>query len=272
LIEARRHRLQVKVPAVPLIEGDLLRLTQVLSNLLNNAAKYTDEGGQIQIDAEQVGRDVVIRVADDGVGMSAEMVPRVFDLFSQADHTLDRSKGGLGLGLTLVRQLVKLPRGSVEARSEGLGKGSEFVVRLPLASVPAPVKADSLAPSAATPAGSRRVLVVDDNADAAESLALVLRLHGHEVWVANEGREALAVADRCRPDVVILDIGLPGMDGYHLVRSLKGRAHTAKATLITVTGYGQPEDVERARAAGFDHHLVKPVEPSTVNSLLGEFR
>jgi two-component system, chemotaxis family, CheB/CheR fusion protein len=271
LIDGRRHRLTLDLPPEPLtVVGDLLRLTQVLANLINNAAKYTDEGGEIRIEARRLEREAVIRVSDNGSGITAEMVPHVFDLFAQADTTLDRSKGGLGLGLTLVRQLVQLHGGSVHAHSEGLGKGSQFVVHLPLLdAIPSPAAHEAAAAADTSAARGRRVMVVDDSIDAAESLAMLLELRGHDVRVVHDAREVVAVADRFRPDVAILDIGLPHIDGYQLARSLRGRAGTAKLELIALTGYGQPEDAERARVAGFDHHLVKPVEPDTVNSLIG---
>jgi two-component system CheB/CheR fusion protein len=271
LIDGRRHRLRLDLPAEPLtVVGDLLRLTQVLANLLNNAAKYTDEAGEIRIAARRVQREAVIQVSDNGAGITADMLPLVFDLFAQADTTLERSKGGLGLGLTLVRQLVTLHGGSVHAYSEGLGKGSQFVVHLPLLDdVPALAPQVNAAPLGTTAVMGRRIMIVDDNIDAAQSLAMLLEMQGHELRVVHDAREVLAAADQFRPDVAVLDIGLPYIDGYQLARTLRGHAGTAKLVLIALTGYGQPEDVERARVAGFDHHLVKPVEPDAVNSLLG---
>lgn len=271
MIDGRRHRLTVDVPCEPLtVVGDLLRLTQVVANLINNAAKYTDEGGEIRINASRLHREAVIGVADNGAGIAPEMLPHVFDLFAQADRTLDRAKGGLGLGLTLVRQLVNLHGGRVEAQSEGLGKGSLFVVHLPLLDdIAAPAAQENAVAAISDAVGKgRRVLVVDDNVDAAQSLAIILETHGHEVRVVHDAREVWAMANQFRPDVAILDIGLPHVDGYQLARNLRARAATAKAVLIALTGYGQPEDVERARVAGFDHHLVKPVEPEIVNSLV----
>jgi two-component system CheB/CheR fusion protein len=269
LIDGRRHRLSIDLPEPLTVVGDLLRLTQVLSNLINNAAKYTDEGGEIRIEARRHDREAVIRVSDNGAGIAPDMLPYVFDLFAQADMTLDRSKGGLGLGLTLVRQLVRLHGGSVEAHSDGLGHGSAFVVRLPLMDgAPTPPSQDDGVAATAPAAQGRRILVVDDNVDAAQSLAMVLETFGHDVRVVNDAREVVAAADRFRPEVAILDIGLPHIDGYQLARNLRGRAGTSKALLIALTGYGQPEDVERARLAGFDHHLVKPVSPDAVNSIV----
>jgi two-component system CheB/CheR fusion protein len=274
LIVARRLSLEVATDPAPLfVEGDLLRLTQALANLLNNAAKYTREGaGHIGLTVRRVGEEGVIEVSDDGVGITPEMLPRVFDLFAQADTSLDRAKGGLGLGLTLVRQLVALHGGRVEAHSDGLGHGSRFVITLPL--IPAPplnAGVTSFAPPA--PAGdTRRVLLVDDNVDAADSLALVLRASGHAVWVAYAPDFALALALEARPDVVVLDIGLPGTDGYTVARTLRAQRMTAGCTLVALTGYGQPEDVARAREAGFDHHLVKPVDPAAVLAIVGAVR
>jgi two-component system CheB/CheR fusion protein len=265
LIEARRHTLTVAVPAQALfVDGDLIRLTQVLANLLNNAAKYTDEGGTIGLSLTQQDGLGVIAVGDDGVGIEADTLPHVFDLFAQADTTLDRARGGLGLGLTLVRQLVALHDGRVEARSDGLGRGSRFTVFLPLIAAPTPPQSTELPEPVRTVAGVRRVLVVDDNVDAAESLALVLRAAGHVVWTAFSGETAIDVAARVRPDVAILDIGLPGRNGYQIALALRSRQETASCTLVALTGYGQPEDLERAMRSGFDRHFVKPVDPDVI--------
>ncbi|MFO0333472.1 MAG: CheR family methyltransferase [Pseudomonadota bacterium] len=268
-IEARRQHLEVQLPPVPLVvEGDLVRLVQVLTNLLNNAVKYTQPGGHLRIELERGGDAAIMRVSDDGAGIAADMLPRVFDLFAQADRTLDRAKGGLGLGLTLVRRLVELHHGTVEATSAGLGHGSQFVVRLPLTEIPAPQGRSSAAPSAPRPGRSRRVLVVDDNADAVDSLAMVLRHRDHEVHTAYDGRAALSAAQSVLPDVVVLDIGLPDVDGYQVARALRSQRATARATLIALTGYGQSEDAARGRAAGFDFHLVKPADPDQIAALI----
>jgi two-component system CheB/CheR fusion protein len=268
-IEARRQHLEVRLPPEPLaVEGDLVRLTQVLTNLLNNASKYTEPGGHLRIELENDGDAALLRVSDDGAGISAEMLTRVFDLFAQADRTLDRAKGGLGLGLTLVRRLVELHHGSVEATSAGLGRGSQFVVRLPLMAGAAPPAQTSGAPLAPRQGPGRRVLVVDDNADAVDSLAMVLRLRDHEVHTAYDGRGALSAAQSVLPDVVVLDIGLPDTDGYQVARALRSQRATSRATLIALTGYGQPEDVTRARAAGFDRHLVKPADPDEIAAVV----
>ncbi|BCS34960.1 hypothetical protein TBR22_A41860 [Luteitalea sp. TBR-22] len=267
-IAARHQRLTVTLPGETChVEGDLVRLTQVLGNLLDNACKYSDEGTDIRLAVTTTPGDVVFSVTDQGAGISAEMLPRVFDLFSQEDKTLDRAKGGLGIGLCLVARLVGAHGGSVEARSAGRGCGSEFIVRLPRLprqERPAAEPTDQ----ASVPRGARRILVVDDNADGAESLAFVLGHEGHAVRTAQDGTSALEAAADFHPDIVMLDIGLPGMSGYEVARHLRASRATSKALLIALTGYGQPEDVERATAAGFDHHVVKPVSLETILDLV----
>ncbi|KQP19564.1 CheR family methyltransferase [Pseudorhodoferax sp. Leaf267] len=267
-ITARQQALTVHGADDVLVEGDLLRLTQVFANLLNNASKYTDERGAITLWVEPAGDQVCVRIEDNGAGISSEMLPRVFDLFSQADTTLDRAKGGLGLGLTLVQQLVQLHGGTVQAESAGLGMGSTFTVCLPMLARRAPQPGDAGAPSDRAGPRSMRVLVVDDNVDGADSLAQVLGFDGHEVHVAYDGHEAVRMAAAVRPDVVVLDIGLPGMDGYQVARVLRGAAATSAVTLVALTGYGQPEDIARATAAGFDRHLVKPVDPDVLSQIV----
>lgn len=268
LITARRQRLTVQCADGVMLEGDLLRLTQVFANLLNNASKYTDEEGAIDVRVELGGEQVCVRIEDNGTGISQDMLPRVFDMFSQAETSLDRSKGGLGLGLTLVRQLVELHGGAVQAESAGLGAGSVFTVRLPF------LPSRHSAPDPCGPAlprqseAARRVLVVDDNIDGAQSLAMILEMEGHAVTTAYDGRQALQQATDLQPDVVLLDIGLPGMDGYQVARALRGAAATSTITLVALTGYGQPEDVERAKSAGFDQHLVKPIDIDVVTALV----
>jgi two-component system CheB/CheR fusion protein len=266
LIAARRHELIEALPREPIyLEADPVRLAQVLANLLNNAAKYTEPGGRIRLRAERQGQQVVLRVRDNGVGIAPKMLPRVFDLFAQADRTLDRSQGGLGIGLTLVKRLVELHGGRVRAVSRGLGKGSEFVVRLPvLGTPPPPGPAASVKP---VRAGSR-ILVVDDNADAAGTLALLLQVKGHEVSTAHDGPTALELARAYHPGVVFLDIGLPGMDGYEVARRLRGQPDCPPCLLIALTGYGRDEDRRRGAEAGFDHYLVKPVDPEELQMLL----
>ncbi len=234
--------------------GDRARLVQCISNVLGNAAKYTDTGGTIEVGLSQEAGQAVVTVQDDGIGMSDELLPTIFDLFVQSERSLDRAQGGLGIGLSVVRRLVEMHEGSVSASSAGPGRGSRFLIRLPLVDAPV-AQADREAAPAMPP---RRLLVVDDNRDAADSLSMLLRLHGHAVQVAYDGEAALAMPDAICADLVLLDIGLPGMSGYEVARRLRGAGTTAR--LVALTGYGQPEDVVQANAAGFDAHLVKPVE------------
>lgn len=258
-------------PGQLVVEGDVVRLTQVLANLLNNASKYSDVGSDVRVELERRQYDAFLHVTDNGAGIEAGMLPQVFDLFAQADRTLDRAKGGLGLGLTLVRQLVELHRGSVEATSAGPGQGSRFTVRLPLlAGAPAVRFAQETAAAGATAPGLR-ILIVDDHLDGAATLCAVLQSHGHRVSVAHDGRAALATAS-AGFDAAIVDIGLPGMDGYTVARTLRGRPDTAGAKLIALTGYAQPEDVRKAHAAGFDQHLAKPVDVDELLQFLAGMR
>jgi CheY-like chemotaxis protein len=269
LIDARRLRLTVSQPKGAVwVTGDPTRLTQVIDNLLNNAAKYTEEGGQVGLALEQEGGRAVVRVRDTGAGIPAEMLPRVFDLFIQGDHTLDRSEGGLGIGLTLVRSLVEMHGGSVEAFSQGLGRGSEFIVRLPVRSGD-DVPCSQEAGTETGPKGPRyRILVVDDNVDAANSLATLLRLSGHEVRTAHTGLKVLDVARELKPEVALLDLGLPGVDGFEVARRLRQESWGKDVLLIALTGYGQEEDRRRSREAGFDHHLTKPADLALLEELL----
>jgi signal transduction histidine kinase/DNA-binding response OmpR family regulator len=271
LIESRHHSLDVRLPdePVPLL-ADATRLEQVLANLLNNAAKYTEPGGRITLEVEREAGEAIVRVGDDGIGIDAELLPRVFELFAQADPSLDRSQGGLGIGLTLVRRLVELHGGTVVARSPGRGLGSEFSVRLPLASPERskePTDVDRPA-AADRPDQPRRVLIVDDNVDGARILARLLSAGGHRTDLAHNGAQALEVAHRTIPDVVLLDIGLPEMDGYEVARRLRGSEDLKGVLLVAVTGYGQEKDRASANEAGFDHHLVKPVDPESVRELI----
>jgi two-component system CheB/CheR fusion protein len=280
-IEARGQELTLALPSEPIyVDADPTRMEQIFGNLLHNASKYTPPGGHIELAAERVSAapapgEIVVRVRDDGIGIDPEVLPRVFDLFVQAQRSLDRSQGGLGIGLTLVKSLVELHGGTVEAKSRGLGQGSEFVVNLPTSSnhVDEPERSDGadrrkgIDPDFA-PGRGRRVLVVDDNVDTAESMVLLLRMRGHEVQVAFSGPTALEAAAAFAPEVVLLDIGLPGLDGYEVARSLRQQRRTAKATLVALTGYGQEEDRRLAREAGFDHHLTKPVDPAVIYELV----
>jgi signal transduction histidine kinase len=268
LLDARGHQLVTRgLDRRETLHGDPTRLTQIIGNLINNAAKYTEAGGIITISLEREREWVLIRVADNGIGISPQVLPHVFNLFLQAERSLDRSLGGLGIGLSVVQRLTELHGGQVEARSAGERMGSEFIVRLP--AVGERGEAPGLAAKGAAPAKSaRRILVVDDNRDAVDSLAMMLKLSGNDVEVAYEGESALRIAQSFRPDAVVLDIGLPGMDGYEVARRLRRMAETAGALVVAVTGYGQKEDRERAHAAGFDHHLVKPIEADMLLSLL----
>jgi signal transduction histidine kinase/DNA-binding response OmpR family regulator len=269
LLDARRHQLTVSVPAESLrVEADPVRLAQVLANLLNNAAKYTEEGGRIWLAVEREGKEVLLRVRDTGIGIPPHMLASVFDLFTQVDRSLDRSQGGLGIGLTLVHRLVEMHAGSVQAFSAGANLGSEFVVRLPLLPDECFERASGNGVTEALVQGARhRILVVDDNADAAESLALLLQIAGHEVQSCHDGPAALAAAQAFQPDIILLDIGLPGMDGHEVARRLRAQKEFEKVLLVALTGYGQDEDQRRSREAGFDHHLVKPVEPEALFAL-----
>ncbi len=273
LIDARRHQLTVTLPDEPLrVQGDPVRLAQVLGNLLNNAAKYTEDGGHIWLTAAHEGHEGVLRVRDTGVGIATEMLSSVFDLFTQVERSLDRSQGGLGIGLTLVRRLVELHGGRVQVHSDGPGQGSEFVVRLPLL-VDDRVRPESSNGTADVQRGDGyRILVVDDNIDAADSLALLLRVGGNVVHVCNDGAEALAVVAEFRPEVVLLDIGLPGIDGYEVARQLRSRPESESVLLVALTGYGQEEDVRRSRDAGFDHHFVKPADLAALTAVFESAR
>ena len=277
LIQARRHEFSVSLPqdSVP-VEADEARLEQVLANLLNNSAKYTEPEGRIELEVGREGGEAFVRVRDTGIGIAPDLLPRVFDLFTQAERSLDRSQGGLGIGLTLVRRLVELHGGVVAASSAGIGRGSEFVVRLPLGSADLDpgtqngVDSESLAEqSDSTP---KRVLVVDDNEDGARILGRLLKGCGYHAELTHDGPTALEAARVRPPDVVLLDIGLPGMDGFEVARRLREREGPDRALLVAITGYGREEDLRRSREAGFDHHLVKPVDPQSLTDLLAHSR
>ena len=271
-IDARRHALMLQLPDGPVwLRGDFARLSQVVANLLNNAAKYTEEGGRILLQLCVAGGEAVISVRDNGMGISAELLPNIFELFEQGDRTLDRSQGGLGVGLTLVKRLVELHHGRVEACSEGAGKGSEFRVLLPcLVEVKAP-ESGGEAPVQVKSTGGCRVLVVDDNVDAAETIAMFLKLLGHEVMTAGDGEQALACASVFNPDVAVLDIGLPTLNGYEVARRLRNIPVTQQALMIALTGYGQESDQLRAFEAGFDQHLVKPADPQWLAETIADW-
>jgi CheY-like chemotaxis protein len=273
LIEDCQHHLSVTLPLHPvLLDVDPARMAQVLSNLLNNAAKYTEEGGEIALTAVQRGREVVITVRDNGIGISPELLPHIFDMFTQADQTLSRSRGGLGIGLTLVRSLVEMHHGRVWAHSDGPGQGSEFSACLAVAAE-APLASDAGQPPAGEPEfplARRRILVVDDNQYHAASLGVLLRTMGQDVDEAYDGLTALELARRHRPDVILLDIGLPGMDGYEVARRCREEKDLEQTMLVAMTGYGKEEDRRRSQEAGFNVHLVKPVNLEDLRLLLSQ--
>ena len=268
------HSLTVSLPTDAIyLEADAARLEQAVANLLTNAAKYTEPGGMVSVSAMRDGGDVVIRVCDNGMGISPEILPRVFDLFTQGDRSLDRPGGGLGIGLTLVRRIVELHGGTVEAKSPGIGEGAEFIIRLPalpsgVDEAPANLRELERKPAAQHPA---RVLVVEDNADSAESLEMLLAVLGHEVRIVQDGMAALEAARANMPDIMLIDIGLPGMDGYEIARSIRGEVSLRHLVLVALTGYGRPEDKAEAMAAGFDYHLVKPVDLNELNEVVTRF-
>jgi CheY-like chemotaxis protein len=268
LVEQRGHRLVVKVPETGLpIEADETRLAQVLANILNNAARYTPESGRIQVTAWRDDGHVVLRVADTGIGMGPEVLSRIFDLFVQEERAPDSSREGLGIGLSIAKGLVELHGGTIAARSDGEGRGSEFEIRLPLATAEGPA-VERTDPAREREGAGRRVLVVDDNRDGAELLEEVFRALGHTTRLAYDGPGALEAAREFRPEIAFLDIGLPVMDGYQLARRLRAAAGQEDMRLVAVTGFGQEADRERARQAGFDEHLVKPVEIDALRLLL----
>jgi signal transduction histidine kinase len=270
LIEAQAHQCTITLPPAPIyLEADPIRLAQVFANLLTNAAKYTEKRGHIWLTAERLGGEVVMSIRDTGIGIAAEHLTHIFEMFSQVAPALERSHGGLGIGLALVRGLVELHGGKVEVRSAGLGQGSEFIVRLPVVDKPVPTRREPNGNGEKSPAGPKcRILVVDDNRDAADSLALMLRLTGHEIEIAYDGLEAVQAAAAFRPDVVVLDIGLPKMNGYEAARHIREQPWGQGMALIALTGWGQEEDKRRALEVGFDHQLTKPVEAVALEKLL----
>jgi CheY-like chemotaxis protein len=271
LIELMGHELKVTLPQRPImVDADLTRLAQVFMNLLNNAAKYTERGGCIRLTAERQGSEVVVSVKDTGIGIAAEQLPHIFGLFAQVDHSMEKSQGGLGIGLTLVQRLVEMHGGSVEVRSEGLGEGAEFVVRLPVVMEEVQPERQDGNDRPVTPKLSRRILIVDDNRDGADSLAAMLRLLGNDTRTAYDGLEGVRVAGEYRPDVVLLDIGLPRLNGCEACRRIREQLWGKKIVLIAVTGWGQEDDRRRSQEAGFDHHLVKPLDPDELGKLLAD--
>ncbi len=272
LIKAGDHRLTVKLPDVPLaVEGDAVRLSQVLANLLNNAAKYTPHGGQISLTAETEGEQITIRVRDNGIGIPREMLADVFEMFTQVNQHLQRSQGGLGIGLTLVKRLVEMHDGSIAVESAGENQGAEFIVRLPLAnSAAAAQPGESRTAGTSKIASQERVLVIDDNADAARGLAKLLELAGHAVTVAHDSSTGIRQLQAMKPAVVFLDLGMPGTDGFETAKLMRGMPEGKDVTLVAVTGWGQAEDRSRTRESGFDLHLVKPVDIAALGQVFNK--
>ena len=267
-IDARRHHLEVRLPPEPVaVDGDRTRLAQVVSNLLNNAAKYTPPGGQVDLTLARDDYHGILRVRDNGIGLAPESIARIFDMFVQVDRSLERSQAGLGVGLTLARRLVELHGGSIDVASAGIGQGSEFTVRIPLtlARVESAKAAEAAGPQSSP---RRRVLLADDNVDFVASMGELLAAHGHEVRTARDGAEALAIAAEFVPEVAFLDIGMPKVHGYEVARQLRQREATRACLLVAVTGWGQENDRRRAREAGFDRHLVKPVSPGDIEAIV----
>ena len=266
-VELRRHELDVELADEPLpVNGDRTRLGQVFSNLVNNAAKYTEPGGRITLRVRREPREAVVSVKDNGIGLTRESIASIFDMFVQVDRTLERSQAGLGVGLTLSRRLVELHDGSIEVVSAGPGQGSEFIVRLPLSS--ARVQDAGAEPAAGAGPRRRRILLADDNVDFANSLAQLLAARGHEVRVVHDGAAALATAEEFAPDIAFVDLGMPKVQGYEVARRLRALPSTASCVLVAVTAWGKDNDRRRAREAGFDRHLVKPVDPGEIEAIL----
>jgi CheY-like chemotaxis protein len=266
LVKAKSQTLRVERDASPLyVSGDRTRLVQTLTNVLQNSVKFTGEQGEIVVALRDAGPDLELTVRDNGSGIAPELLPRVFELFVQSERTPDRSQGGLGIGLSVVKRLVEMHGGAVAVDSQGQGRGTTVTIRLPRIEAPA---GDMRAPVAASAA--RRVLVVDDSADAADSLAMLLELEGHEVTTAYSASAALEVAERIHPEVAFIDIGLPQMDGYEVARRLRASGLGREIRLVALTGYGQPDDRDEARRAGFDHHLVKPADLRSVDAILSQ--
>jgi signal transduction histidine kinase len=266
LVKASRHDLRIDLPARPVfIQADPVRLTQVFSNLLNNACKFTEPGGKISVSAEQRGAEVAVTVTDTGIGIATEELDRIFEMFSQVDQSLERKQSGLGIGLTLVKRLVELHSGRIEALSAGEGKGSTFVVFLPiLANEPSTLIPPPKTSNQSDGTAPKRILVTDDNQDAAKSLSMLLRLNGHEVETVFDGESAVAKAETYRPDIMLLDIGLPDMNGYDVCRTIRQTPWGKSIRMVALTGWGQEQDRRNAREAGFDDHLVKPVDPQVL--------
>jgi CheY-like chemotaxis protein/two-component sensor histidine kinase len=270
LAEAARQALEVELPEQPVwLDADPVRLAQVLGNLLTNASKFTEQGGRILLRAEQQNGEVVVTVKDTGIGIPADKLTSIFEMFAQVSSVRERSQSGLGIGLTLVSRLVEMHGGTVAATSDGPGKGSEFVIRLPVLLEEA--QEETPAPDAEqAPAGERQILIVDDNRDSASSLAMLLQMTGHVTREAYDGAEAIDAAREFRPDVVLLDIGLPTLDGFEVCRHIRGKSWGRDVLIVALSGWGQIEDRRKSKEAGFDHHMVKPVKHEALMKLLRE--
>jgi two-component system, sensor histidine kinase len=269
-IDSRKHDLAVQLPREPLpVDGDQTRIAQVVSNLLNNAAKYTEPGGRIELAARREGAEVLVTVKDNGIGLEAGQTARIFDMFVQVDRSLERTQAGLGVGLTLSRTLVELHQGRIEVASAGKGRGSEFTVRLPVSTARLQDPAAGGGRESAE-GQARRVLLADDNEDFVNSLGQILSARGHEVRIAYDGERAIKAALEFQPDIAFLDIGMPKVHGYDVARRLRADPATAECLLVAVTGWGQESDRALARDAGFDRHLVKPVDPAEIEAMVAE--
>jgi signal transduction histidine kinase len=267
LLAAREHEVSVDLPPQPVrVRGDVIRLTQIIANLLNNAAKYTDRGGNVRLRVGREGTDAIVIVSDSGIGIAPDMLGRVFDLFAQVREARERSNGGLGIGLTLVKRLVEMHGGSVRASSEGAGRGSEFVLSFPLLAATAEANAETIVVKQA--GATRRVLIADDNVDAAEALRRLLELQRHQVEVVHDGEAAVEALSRSEPEIVLLDISLPGLDGLEVARRIRAGGGGRRPLLVAVTGLGRDEDRRRSADAGFDHHLVKPIDLASLSALM----
>jgi len=268
LIATRGHTVESHLGTKLYVSADATRISQVILNLINNAAKYTPSGGHISISVNRENDDALFRIRDSGMGIPTELLPKIFDLFMQGDRALDRSEGGLGIGLTIARQIIEMHGGSVVAASDGPGQGSEFSVRLPIAPVPEAAAGGAQDLQPASPSSRRRLLVVDDHRESADTLAMLLGAMGHEVKTSYAGRDAIELAAQYQPEGVLLDIGLPGMNGYEIAQALRNSRGGSRMVLIAVSGYGQDEDRRLSREAGFDHHLVKPVAPAELTKII----
>jgi CheY-like chemotaxis protein/two-component sensor histidine kinase len=270
LIEAKGHTLTVTLPPEPLtVNADLTRLAQVFWNLINNSAKYTDPGGHIEVTANRECDQVLVTVRDDGIGIPPEALPTLFTLFTQVNYSLERAQGGLGIGLALAKGIVDLHGGEVAARSAGVGKGTEFTVRLPV-SPDHSLAEGELAPEPVDGRQKRRILIVDDSRDGAACLGMMLSLQGHDTRTAHDGQEAIELAEAFRPEVILLDIGLPRLNGYDACRRIREQPWSKDTFMIAVTGWGQEDDRLRSQEAGFDRHMVKPIDPEALQQLLAD--